>query len=366
MPTPEETSGPASQPVSELFESAELTAAVDTEDFKLFLDHVPIAIVIFKFADGGQRVVFCNKAYETFSGQSSAQIIGNDWTALDAFKLEDEPHLPFSEALTKCEEFAGTFRREGTDPRLAEAYASLIENEDGTENYRIVALIDVTERERVQREEFARQVRDKDLLLKELQHRVKNNLQLVTALIRLDARNQRNGDKVNLDRLAGRIESLQLLYQDLSAEGFGQRIDLGHYLSQISAAVMHTYAVEGIRLDLKVDHAPISINIAMPVGLLVNELLTNAFKYAFNGAASGTITLRCLHESDDHYRIVVADDGVGLPEGKTWPQPGKLGALILQSLRENASTEFSVESAPGKGLRVSIGIVYKPRAKKPN
>ena len=94
---------------------------------------------------------------------------------------------------------------------------------------------------------------------------------------------------------------------------------------------MHTYAVDGIRLDLKVDHAPASVNVAMPVGLIVNELLTNAFKYAFAGRGSGTLTVRCLHEKDTKYRIVVADDGVGLPEGTTWPVPGKLGTLIVGS-----------------------------------
>jgi hypothetical protein len=79
-----------------------------------------------------------------------------------------------------------------------------------------------------------------------------------------------------------------------------------------ASAVMHTYAVDGIRLDLKVDHAPISINVAMPVGLLVNELLTNAFKYAFRERGSGTIIVRCLHEQENHYRVVVADDGDAL------------------------------------------------------
>ncbi len=199
-----------------------------------------------------------------------------------------------------------------------------------------------------------------------MQHRVKNNLQLITALIRLDARNQRNGDAVNLDRLAGRIEALQLLYKDLSTEGLGQAVDLGHYVSEIASAVMHTYAVDGIRLDLKVDHAPVSINIAMPVGLLVNELMTNAFKYAFNGRESGTITVRCLHENGENYRVVVADDGIGLPEDVTWPVKGKLGALILQSLRENVKTDFNVESSPGKGLRVTIAFAHSPQLKRSN
>jgi PAS domain S-box-containing protein len=336
------------QKVNDLFDSLELTQAVETEEFRVFLDHIPIAIVISKLVSGDQRIVYANQAYEALTGQTAAEIRGRGWSILSSFRLEDEPHLTFAEALPKCDDFIGTFKREQPKLTLVEAYSGIIENEDAGKTYRIVALIDVTEREKTQREEVARQLRDKDMLLKELQHRVKNNLQLITALIRLDARNQRNGNRVNLERLASRIEALQLLYRDLTSE------------------VMHTYAVDGIRLDLKVDHAPVSINVAMPVGLLVNELLTNAFKYAFNERGNGTITIRCLHEDEDHYLVVVADDGIGLPEDAQWPVQGKLGALILQTLRENAETDFKVESTRGKGMRVTIKFLHKARLSKPN
>jgi two-component sensor histidine kinase len=130
---------------------------------------------------------------------------------------------------------------------------------------------------------------------------------------------------------------------------------------------MRSYAVDGIRLDLKVDHAPVSVNVAMPIGLIVNELLTNAFKYAFVGRESGTITLRCLHENETDYGIMVADDGLGLPEGMSWPVPGKLSALIVQTLRENAeSTDIVVDSAPGSGTRVTICFVRKTPVTKIN
>jgi PAS domain S-box-containing protein len=360
--TPEETE----QQVSDLLDSLELTQAIETEEFRVFLDQIPIAIVISRLVRGDPRLVYANKAYEALTGQACSEISGRGWSILDSFRLEDEPHLTFSDALSKCEDFIGTFKREQPKLALVEAYSGIIDNEDVGKTYRIVALIDVTERERAQREEFARQLRDKDMLLKELQHRVKNNLQLITALIRLDARNQRNGDRINLDRLAGRIEALQLLYHDLTVEGLGHAVDLGHYVSQIASAVMHTYAVDGIRLDLKVDHAPASINVAMPVGLLVNELLTNAFKFAFSGRESGTITVRCLRQDEDHYRVVVADDGIGLAEDATWPVQGKLGALILQSLRENVPTDFNVESAPGKGMRATVTFMHKAPVKKLN
>jgi PAS domain S-box-containing protein len=214
------------QAVNDLFDSLEMTHAIETEEFRVFLDHIPIAIVISKLIRGDQRIIYANKAYEALTGQVCKDIFGRGWSILDSFSLEDDQRVSFGAALAKGDDFIGTFRREQPKLTLVEAYTGLIENEDAGKTYRIVALINVTERERTQREEFTQRLRDKDMLLKELQHRVKNNLQLITALIRLDARNQRNGNAVNLERLAGRIEALQLLYKDLSTEGLGQAADL--------------------------------------------------------------------------------------------------------------------------------------------
>ena len=366
MTSDAQTPGDNEQQVSDLFDSLDLANAIDTEEFRIFLDHIPIAIVISKLLRNEDRIVYANKAYVGLTGQTCEEVRGKRWTALDCFTLEDEPTIRFSEALLKNEDFVGTFKRE-LPSTLVEAFSGTIDSDDAGKKYHIVALIDVSEREKTQREQFAQRLRDKDMLLKELQHRVKNNLQLITALIRLEARNQRSGDQVNLDRLRGRIESLQLLYKDLSADGFGKVVDLGHYISQIASAVMHTYAVEGIRLDLKVDYAPASINIAMPIGLLVNELLTNAFKYAFAGKPGGIITVRCLLDDDGRCHVVVADDGIGFADGATWPAEGKLGALILQSLKENVKTKIEVESAPFNGTRVTISFAYNgPSQGKPS
>jgi two-component sensor histidine kinase/PAS domain-containing protein len=354
-------SRPESQQVGQLFDYAELADAIETEDFKRLLDNIPIAVLISKDVRGVHRIIYANSAFESLVGQTLDDVRRHVGSILDALKHEDEPTLTLRMALQEGRQFVGAFQLDWPKPLIVEAYSNLIENDDGSENYRIFALLDVTSRTRAQREEFSRRLRDKEVLLLELQHRVRNNLQLITAMIRLEARNKRDGEPVNLDRLAGRIESLQLLYRDLSPENWGNAVDLGHYLSQIASAVMHAYAVDGIRLDLKVDHAMASINVAMPIGLIVNELLTNAFKYAFTARETGTITVRCLHEDDINYRIVVADDGNGLPDGITWPMPGKLGALVMQALRENAkNVEASVETAPGSGTQVTITFQHKP------
>jgi two-component sensor histidine kinase len=177
---------------------------------------------------------------------------------------------------------------------------------------------------------------------------------MITALIRIETRNaQGRIDTAPWDRLAGRIDSIQRIYKLLSENAPGDEIDLGIYLSEIASSVIHSHAVEGIRLDLKVDTYPVSVNVAMPAGLVVNELLTNALKHAFVGRDGGTVTLHSLVEGD-RCRVLIADDGVGLPAGATWPQHGKLGALIVRSLRENAKADLVVESSPGQGTRITI------------
>ena len=129
---------------------------------------------------------------------------------------------------------------------------------------------------------------------------------------------------------------------------------------------MNAHAVEGIRLSFKVEHTPISINVAMPVGLLVNEFMTNSFKHAFNGRRHGVITFECLRNGSERYRVTVADDGVGMAEGAVWPIPGKISALLVQTLGENAQAEFNMQSASGRGTRVTMDLAHRPARRKVN
>ena len=112
--------------------------------------------------------------------------------------------------------------------------------------------------------------------------------------------------------------------------------------------------MEGIHLDLQVDTWLASVDVAMPTGLVVNELLTNTLKHAFRGRDGGSITLHSATDVDGGCRVLVADDGVGLPEGYVWPGPGKLSALIVRSLLQNADARMDVRSSPGQGMKVEI------------
>jgi two-component sensor histidine kinase/PAS domain-containing protein len=341
--------------VEALVSSPALAEALESDQFRRFLDQVPMALVVSGLM-GPERIVYANPEFEHLSGMSVADIAGRPWSVLDGERSGPESGRELATAVTESSDRVGCFMIRGghSEPTPVDVYSNLIVDDDGAPAFRLVALLDVSTRSEADRQELEQRIFEKDTLLLELQHRVKNNLQLITALIRLETRKAKGRiDTVPFERLAGRIESLAIVYKLMSDHGSqGGEIDLGVYLSEIVSSVMHAHAVEGIRLNLKVDAYPVSVNVAMPTGLVVNELLTNSLKHAFKGRDGGTITLHSLAD-ERGCRIVIADDGVGFPEGVEWPERGKLSELIVRSLRANAKAELEVESGP-KGTRVTI------------
>lgn len=335
-----------------LVDTPALADALESDRFKQCLDHLPIAIAVSELRPQ-EQIVYANSELLSLVGAKSGWPAKEGWAVLPGRSC-DKDGVSLGEAIIRSSDFIGQFEiahRDGP-PRVVNAWSNLIHADDGTELFRLVALIE--QGHGIESEHLEQRLREKDVLLLELQHRVKNNLQMITALIRLESRQVSDQqDGAVFDRLAGRIEALALLYQAMTANEQTSEVDLGSYLSQIASAAMHAQAVEGVRLETKIDSWPVSINIAMPAGLVVNELLTNSLKYAFREGAPGKITLDCIVD-EAGCKVILADDGVGLPDQIEWPEPGKLSALIVRSLRENAHAQLKVESGPGKGTRVTI------------
>jgi two-component sensor histidine kinase len=353
---------PPSQEVDRILGSSKLAQAIESDKYKHLLDHAPVAVAVSRGTSGKQHVVYINRLFENLMSVQAADVEGQNWTCLEGFLNEDNSAQTLGQAIQDGQDFVGVFRPSGPVDRLVivQAYASVIESDDGIENFRIAALVDVGGRERAQIEQFESQIRDRDMLMRELQHRVKNNLQLITALIRLEARSAAEGETVALGRLASRIDALTVLYRTLSAEDAAAEIDLGQYLSDIATSVMEVNATPGVDIAIETAFCPLSINVAMPAGLLINEMLTNALKYAFVGRSGGQLKLICKQESG-RVIVVVSDDGVGLGEHQEWPSPRKLGALILQTLKENAgNVVFRAESIRGQGTWFTLMLDAAP------
>lgn len=346
--------GTGSEKVEELLAVPALADALESDRFRQFLDHVPVAIAVSELHPS-EVITYCNFEFERLTGLPAADIDGSSWSALPGVATPHHDDTLLGDAVQAGEEYLGTFTIDCDGrPIEVDAWSNTIENDEGTPIFRLVALAGSGREGRSDAEQNAQLLRSKDELLLELQHRVKNNLQMITALIRMEARGLGESEAgARFDNLAGRINSLAILYDLLSGKGAGDAVDLGVYLSQIASSVMQANAPEGVRLELKIDTWPVSINVAMPAGLVVNELMTNSLKHAFAGREGGIISLSSLVD-DAGCHVLITDDGVGLPADAVWPKPGKLSAVIVRSLQQNAKAEIEVCSTPEQGMRVSI------------
>ena len=349
---------PPDQPqtsIEQLLESPDLAVALESDRFKQFLDQVPIAVAVAELKPV-EKVIYANLEFERLSGQLNTTVLGKGWQSLPGEAAPPQAPRSMGEAIAKGRDYLGSFNMPHGDVGLmVDAWSNVIDDDAGKPAFRLVALIAAAKRDASVLDSLEEKVREKDTQLMELQHRVKNNLQMITALIRVEARGVSDlSTGEGFDRLAGRVEALGLLYRALGDSTGEGVVDLGIYLSEIASAVMRAHAVEGIHLDLQVDTWLVSLDVAMPTGLVVNELLTNALKHAFQGREGGTITLHSTTEAGGGCRVLVADDGVGLPEGYVWPKPGKLSALIVRSLLQNARAHMDVTSSPGQGMQVEI------------
>lgn len=331
--------------VDKLLDAPDLADALGSDRVRQFLDHMPFGVAIAELQPN-EQITYFNETFGALVRVDKA-LIGRGWDGLPDCARADGSNIMLSEMAVSGEDHIGGFHC--PQGEHIEAWASLIEDDDGVARFRLLAVAPLPGRN----DDLLSQLQEKDTLLRELQHRVKNNLQLITALIRLEARQLPDDHGEAFQRLAGRINSLSLLYSALYEENTDEGIDLGAYLSQVASAVMAAQASEGIRLNLQVDCWPCSINVAMPTGLVVNELLTNALKHAFPEGRGGTIKVHALVD-DTGCKVIVADDGVGLPDGATWPKDGKLSALIVHTLKENAGARLDVQSRPDEGVIVTI------------
>jgi PAS domain S-box-containing protein len=193
------------------------------------------------------------------------------------------------------------------------------------------------------------------LQLAEVQHRVKNHLAMIVSMIRLQARQPQADYTV----LARRVEAIQLLYQELSETGvassFRDKVPLGAYVSRIAAAVGHLDGGQGIRVNVIAEEVMVDATTAGRVGLLISEILTNAFRHAFDGRDTGLVETRVQRLSGGLTRIQVSDDGTGLPEGTDWPTSGNLGSRIVTALLAGLQARHAVTTS-ASGTTVTIDI----------
>jgi two-component sensor histidine kinase len=232
---------------------------------------------------------------------------------------------------------------------------------DGTPTGYVVQVLEVTE-QTLARRRMAKSLEEKKVLLREVHHRVKNNLQIVSSLLSLKlAHTEDPPSRKTLEESRMRITSMALIHEHLYQSESLAQIPFADYLRSLVYSIAQTHQAETKAVEVRVVCAPVALTMeeAIPCGLIVNELVENAFEHAFPGRERGLVTVHFGVEDDDRCVGVVEDDGVGLSEGFSLEELRSLGVKLVQSLIAQLDGELAV-AGTDNGVRWTFSFPREP------
>ncbi len=196
---------------------------------------------------------------------------------------------------------------------------------------------------------------EKEILLKEIHHRVKNNLQLISSLLTLQSRDITDESVIAaINAGKSRVRSMALIHQDLYAKDNLTGISVQNYLNNLCKELFTTYNIseDDLQLELDIQDMYLDVDTIIPLGLILNELITNSLKYAFTPGQQGTLSIK-LKEEEDTLLLSVVDDGVGLQENQS-SESTSFGSKLIRTLTEQLDGELRVDGEAGMSVTIVI------------
>ncbi|MBN1496902.1 MAG: PAS domain S-box protein [Spirochaetes bacterium] len=232
-----------------------------------------------------------------------------------------------------------------------------------TEGKRILAICrDITNRRAIF-ENLMSSLHQKEVLLKEVHHRVKNNLQIISSLLNLQANKITDAGTLRLyDDMNNRIRAMSIIHERMYQSSDFARVDLADYIRTIADDLRATYATNCPRCEMIFDTTPIFMELthAIPCGLMINEILTNTFKYAFTPDFTGSPAIViALHETDDDgVELIIGDNGVGLPDGIDPEKVESLGLNLIHLLAQQLRGTLAIDRTDGTRYSLRFTLTH--------
>ena len=229
------------------------------------------------------------------------------------------------------------------------------------ENAQLYAAVqhELAERTRAEAQILA-SLKEKEVLLKEVHHRVKNNLQVISSLLNLQTRYARDAQTIeHLQDSQNRIRTMALIHEKLYQSENMAEVDFADYLRSLTTYLLRSYGAEerGVKLTLRAVELRLGIDVAVPCGLITSELLSNALKHAFPPGVAGEIGIEVSVADAQRLQLAVCDNGVGFPEGRSITSPGSLGLQLVNTLVQQIGGRIDLER--NHGTRFVITFPYQ-------
>ena len=301
--------------------------------------------------DNNGEFIYLNQAHaEIYGYEKREELIGKSWQIL--YEPEEVQRIireaePF---FTKNGQWRGEstgLRRDGS--RFPQEISLNSLGADG----RLCIVRDITERKHAE-EHIRNSLREKEVLLQEVHHRVKNNLQVISSLLNLQSKYVEDEKALELFKESeNRVRSMSLIHEKLYQSKHLSRVNFDEYINALISDLIVTYGVNLKKISVKVnvENVFLSIGKAIPCGLIINELISNSLKYAFPDARRGEIAVE-LRSCGEHNLLIVRDDGVGLPPGTNPAESETLGLKLVNGLTRQLAGQITLDDSNGTKFEI--------------
>ncbi len=304
--------------------------------------------------------VYTNPKFEQMFGYDSGELIGQHVSIINYTDDNTDAKTVYDRLATiVMQNGAATYevhnlKKDGT-PFWCSATASVFDHpEYGTVFVGVQQ--DITEQKQAQ-EKIKTSLKEKEVLLQEIHHRVKNNLGIVSSLLQMQFRRTQDTQVKSILRDSqNRIASIALVHEKLYRSPVFADINFSQYITDLTTHLFETYNVNFSQIQLKtqVDYASLDMKTAIPCGLILNELVSNALKYAFPDNIQGEIKVSFYSENDHNLSLIIEDNGVGLPADFDSKQFTTLGLTLVQGLVKQLQGTIEINSQPGTKFKITF------------
>jgi PAS domain S-box-containing protein len=332
------------------------------EYLQLQIDRMPIALIVW---DSDFRVQTWNPAAEKIFGFTVEETRGKHPYGLIVPK-QAQPHV--DNIWRRLLE--GDATAHSTNENITKEGATIIcdwsntplKRADGSVIGVLSMVQDITERKQAE-EQIKASLREKEVLLQEIHHRVKNNMQIISSLIKLQSRHLKNGHMLELFKSTqNRVQSMAAIHERLYQSKDFTRINFNEYVQKLTVHLFSIYGIskEAVRLNTNIKDVSLDINTAIPCGLIINELVSNSLKHAFLNGKKGEIKIAMQLLNGNEIELIVSDNGIGLPKEVNFRKTESLGLHLVTILAEDQlHGDIELDRTAGTRFRMRFRLSEK-------
>lgn len=325
------------------------------EQFRQIFHNAPIAISLVNYHT--HRFIRVNPAHHQLLGYTISELAF--LTFDDISHPDDLPHnLDYLQQfeLGKFESFCmeKRFIKKNREVVKTHITVSILPDQDGKPKFSLAMIEDITERRQAE-DKIKASLLEKETLLKEIHHRVKNNLQIISSLLRLQSRQILDGQALEaFNESQNRVQAMALIHEKLYQSSSLAQIDCQEYITTLVQELFRSYQAykQSITFVVKVNQSSFSIAIATPLGLIINELVSNSLKYAFTKMVSGQIYIGLQELNQGLFALIISDNGKGLPKSLDFRKTKTLGLQLVCRLTKQLNGIIELDQSQGTAFKI--------------